>query len=78
MKKAAAGVIAIQSSVVITTLLYALLVVAIFCELDIASGEKIDLTGAADINNSYTQQLVDASCKSSCPDSAELCIFMCS
>lgn len=76
MKKAAAGVIAIQSSVVITTLLYALLVAAIFCELDIASGENIDLTGA-DINNSYTQQLVDASCKSSCPDSAELCIFMC-
>ena len=75
MKKAA-GVIAIQSSVVITTLLYALLVAAIFCELDIASGENIDLTGA-DINNSYTQQLVDASCKSSCPDSAELCIFMC-
>ncbi len=76
MKKAAAGVIAIQTLVVITTLLYALLVVAIFCELDIASGENIGLTGA-DINNSYTQQLADASCKSSCPDSAELCIYMC-
>ena len=73
MKKA--GFIAIQPLVMITTFIYALLVVAIFCELNIASGENIDLTGA-DINNSYTQQLVDISCKSFCPDSAELCIFI--
>ena len=76
MKKAAAGVIAIQTLVVITTLLYALLVAAIFCELDIASGENIDLTGA-DINSSYTQQLVETPCKSPCPSSAEMCIAMC-
>jgi hypothetical protein len=73
------SVIAI-SSIVITTLVYALVVVATtFFEMnDNAYGEE---TKKFVVDNSlYTQQIVEEvekECKSPCPSNAEMCIEMC-
>lgn len=75
MKKAV--VIAIPSShIVTTTLIYALLI-SIFLEVNELSNEEKD----NNINNAYIKlsapELVDVSCKSPCPSTAEMCIQMC-
>jgi hypothetical protein len=75
-------VIAIQSSVITTIIVYALLV-PIFFEFDNALGEGENFV----VNNNdktmmYSQQAieeeeVETECKSPCPSSAEMCIEMC-
>ncbi|HEX2409453.1 MAG TPA: hypothetical protein VHJ38_19790 [Nitrososphaeraceae archaeon] len=71
------SVIAIQSFV-ITTIVYALLV-PIFFEMDNAFGEGENLFD--DYNNNdkatYGEQVVETTCKSPCPSTAEMCIIMC-
>ena len=70
MKK---SVIAISSFVVITTLGYALVVATPFFEIDNAlGGENFGVD-----DKIYTQQELEAECKSPCPSSAEMCITMC-
>jgi hypothetical protein len=74
-------VIAIQSSVITTIIVYALLV-PIFFEFDNALGEGENFV----VNNNdktmmYSQQAieeeeVETECKSPCPSSAEMCIEM--
>jgi hypothetical protein len=79
------SVIAIPSSyVVITTILYALLY-PIFLEMDNnALREGVNFVVANDQNDktmTYSkqqqQQLIETECKSPCPQSAELCAFVC-
>jgi hypothetical protein len=74
------SVIAIQSFVITTIIVYALLV-PVFFEMDNAFGEK---NFVDDIHNekmtSYSQQvevMKTKECKSPCPSSAEMCIAMC-
>ncbi|MGE0243964.1 MAG: hypothetical protein AB7F53_09175 [Nitrososphaeraceae archaeon] len=60
------------SSIVITTLVYAL-VSSIFFEIDAAFGDT-----EKNFKNNPTPQLVEtAECNSPCPSSAEMCIAMC-
>jgi hypothetical protein len=60
------------SSIVITTLVYAL-VSSIFFEIDTAFGDT-----EKNFNNNPTPQFVEnAECKSPCPAGAEMCIAMC-
>ena len=72
-------VIAIPSFV-ITTIVYALLY-PIFLEMDnIALGERVYFVvdDQNDKTITYSQHIeVEAECKSPCPKSAELCVFMC-
>ena len=68
MKK---SVIAIPS-IVITTLIYAL-VATTFFEIDNALGESDFVVD----DKTYTQQLVKTECKSPCSKSLEMCIAMC-
>ncbi|HET9807374.1 MAG TPA: hypothetical protein VFP49_10725 [Nitrososphaeraceae archaeon] len=70
------SVIIIPSSV-ITAIVYALLA-TIFLELDNASGEEdININDADSNSKASAPELVDASCKSPCPPTAEMCIQMC-
>jgi hypothetical protein len=75
MKKAV--VIAIPSSHIVTTTLIYTLLISIFLEVNELSNEEKD----NNINNAYIKlsapELVDASCKSPCPSTAEMCIQMC-
>ena len=78
MKKTAVSSIP-SSYVLITTLVYALLG-AIFLELDNVSGEEedINVNDVADADNKTSAlELVDASCKTPCPSTAEMCIQLC-
>ena len=69
-------VIAISSSyIVIMTLLYALVVVTIFFEMNNSYGEGRNFVEVDD--KIYTQQEIEKPCKSPCPPIAELCMFMC-
>jgi hypothetical protein len=71
------SVIAIPSSFVITTIVYALLY-PIFLEMDNALGEGINFVVDDNDNTmTYSQQQVESECKSPCPKSAEMCIAMC-
>ena len=72
------SVIAIPSSFVITTILYALLY-PIFLEMDNnALGEGINFVVDENDNTmTYSQQQIETECKSPCPKSAEMCIAMC-
>lgn len=73
MKK---SVIAISLSIVITTLVYALLVVATtFFEMDNNALGEVEKF-LVDNDKIYSQQLIETECKSSCPSSAEMCIQM--
>ncbi len=76
MKRAV--VIAISSTyIVITTLVY-VLIAAISFELDNASGEEnIGINDTDRDNKTSASELVDASCKSPCPSTAEMCNQMC-
>ena len=77
------SVIAIQSFVITTIIVYALLV-PVFFEMDNAFGEGENYFG---VNNdkttmtSYSQQAIieeiETECKSLCPSSAEMCIELC-
>jgi hypothetical protein len=71
-------VIAIQSSVITTIIVYALLVPIIFEMENSAFGEREYIVDE-DANNKvmYSQQVIDTKCKSPCPSSAEMCIAMC-
>jgi hypothetical protein len=62
--------------IVITTLVYALLAVIMFLELDNTSGEETFLIDEEE--KIPTQEVVEETpCKSPCPKSAEMCIQMC-
>ena len=77
------SVIAIQSFVITTTIVYAFLA-PIFFEMDVTFGEGENYFG---VNNdkttmtSYSQQAIieeiETECKSLCPSSAEMCIELC-
>ena len=69
------SVIAIQSFV-ITTMVYALLV-PVFFEMDNAVGEGENLFDDNSDKTTYGEQVVETTCKSPCPSSAEMCIAMC-
>ena len=67
-------VIAIQSYVITTTIVYAFLV-PVFFEMDNVLGEVANFV---DDNKIYAQQSVETKeCKSPCPSSAEMCIQIC-
>ena len=68
------SVITIQSFVITTIIVYALLV-PIFFEMDNAFGE--DGANFVDDNKIYAQQSVETECKSPCPSTAEMCIQIC-
>ena len=71
-------VIAIQSCVITTLIVYALLAL-IFFEMDNALGGE-NLVDDIDIDKTtYSQQEIveTKECKSPCPSSAEMCIAMC-
>ena len=72
------SVIAIQSFVITTIIIYALLV-PVFFEMDNALGEEKNFVD--DIDNdktTYSQQVVETKeCKSPCSSSSEMCITMC-
>jgi hypothetical protein len=71
------SVIAIQSFV-ITIIVYALLV-PIFFKMDNAFGEGENLFDDDNNNDksTYGEQVVETTCKSPCPSTAEMCITMC-
>ena len=73
-------VIAIQSFVITTIIVYALLV-PVFFEMDNAFGEEKNFVddGNDESNDKimYSQQVIDSKCKSPCPSTAEMCIAMC-
>jgi hypothetical protein len=65
--------------VVITTIIVYALLAPIFFEMDNAYGERENV---AVVDNdkttiTYSQQQVEAECKSPCSDSAKMCIAMC-
>jgi hypothetical protein len=68
-------VIAIQS-LVITTIVYALLA-PVFFEMDNAFGEEKNFADDGNYETTYSQQVVETKCKSPCPTTAEMCIAMC-
>ena len=72
------SVITIQSFVITTIIVYALLV-PVFFEMDNVLGEEKNFVVDDDNNDKmlYNQQLVETKCKSPCPSSAEMCIAMC-
>ena len=77
------SVIAFQSFMITTTIVYAFLA-PIFFEMDVTFGEGENYFG---VNNdkttmtSYSQQAIieeiETECKSLCPSSAEMCIELC-
>ncbi len=71
------SVIAIQSFVITTIIVYALLV-PVFFEMDNAFGEEKNFVDDNNDKTTYSQQVVETKeCKSPCPSSAEMCIEIC-
>ena len=70
------SVIAIQSFVITTTIVFALLV-PVFFEMDNALGEEKNFADDGNYETTYSQELIDTKCKSPCPSTAEMCIAMC-
>ena len=71
------SVIAIQSFVITTVVVYALLA-PVFFEIDGAHGEGKNFIDDNNDKTIYSQQVVETKeCKSPCPSSAEMCIAMC-
>jgi len=71
-------VIAISSFFVVTTIVYTLLS-PIFFEMDNVYGKGVNfvVNNYDDKTMMYSQQQLEAECKSPCPSSAEMCIAMC-
>jgi hypothetical protein len=71
------SVIAIQSFVITTIIVYALLA-PIFFEMDNAYGAGTNFIVDNDKTTvTYSQQLVETECKSPCSSTAEMCIEIC-
>ena len=69
------SVIAIQSFVIVITMIVYAILVSIFFEMDNAHGEGGNFA-VDDIDETYTQE-IDTPCKSPCSSNAEMCIAMC-
>ena len=72
------SVIAIQSFVITTIIVYALLVPVFFEMENNAFGEEKNFVDYNNGKTTYSQQVVETKeCKSPCPSSSEMCIAMC-
>jgi hypothetical protein len=73
------SVIAIQSCMITTTIIYALLVPVFFEMENNAIGEEKYFVDDNNDKTTYSQQVVSETkeCKSPCPSSAEMCIEIC-
>ena len=71
-------VTAIQSFVITTIIVYALLVPVFFEMENNALGEEKNFVDDDNDKTTYSQQVVETKeCKSPCPSSGEMCITMC-
>ena len=71
------SVIAIQSFVITTIIVYALLV-PVFFEMDNVLGEEKNFVDVSNDDTTFSQQVVETKeCKSPCPSNSEMCITMC-
>ena len=63
--------------VVITTIIVYALLAPIFFEMDNAYGEGENFVDDDNDKTTYGEQVVETTCKSPCPSTAEMCIAMC-
>ena len=79
MKKSVIVSLSSSSShyVVITTIIVYALLAPIFFEMDIAYGEGENFVDDDNDKTTYGEQVVETTCKSPCPSTAEMCIAMC-
>ena len=70
------SVIAIQSFVITTIIVYTLLV-PVFFEMDNVFGGEKNFADDGNYETTYSQQVGETKCKSPCPSTAEMCITMC-